>query len=155
MNVGNLAALVHVVIQCIAQLYCELIFSILFALLEKSNNAMMLIFLIFCYYLGCFLQIKQPILFLSGLQDEMVPPSHMQMLYAKAAARNKHCKFVEFPTGMHMDTWLAGGDQYWTTIQQFLAEHVPEEKENESYDNGILSLQIFQVIIMQFTSMNR
>ncbi|ESR64814.1 alpha/beta hydrolase domain-containing protein WAV2 [Citrus sinensis] len=87
-------------------------------------------------------EIKQPILFLSGLQDEMVPPSHMQMLYAKAAARNKHCKFVEFPTGMHMDTWLAGGDQYWRSIQEFLAEHVRKKKESETSgnDNGILSL---------------
>ncbi|OAY53966.1 alpha/beta hydrolase domain-containing protein WAV2 [Manihot esculenta] len=78
-------------------------------------------------------QVKQPILFLSGLQDEMVPPSHMEMLYAKAAAHNKECIFVEFPTGMHMDTWLAGGDHYWRTIQQFLEKYVPEEKENESY----------------------
>ncbi|XP_065849264.1 alpha/beta hydrolase domain-containing protein WAV2 isoform X1 [Euphorbia lathyris] len=79
-------------------------------------------------------QVKQPILFLSGLQDEMVPSSHMQMLYAKAAAHNKECIFVEFPTGMHMDTWLAGGDHYWSTIQQFLEKNVPE-KENESYDD--------------------
>ncbi|XP_012077007.1 alpha/beta hydrolase domain-containing protein WAV2 isoform X2 [Jatropha curcas] len=78
-------------------------------------------------------QVKQPVLFLSGLQDEMVPPSHMQMLYAKAAAHNKECIFVEFPTGMHMDTWLAGGDQYWKTIQDFLKKYVPENKENESF----------------------
>ncbi|KAH7572092.1 hypothetical protein ACOSP7_015108 [Xanthoceras sorbifolium] len=81
-------------------------------------------------------EIKQPILFLSGLQDEMVPPSHMQLLYAKAAVRNNQCKFVDFPTGMHMDTWLAGGDQYWKTIQEFLEQHVPEKKENESSSNG-------------------
>lgn len=74
-------------------------------------------------------EIKQPILFLSGLQDEMVPASHMQMLYAKAAARNNRCLFVEFPTGMHMDTWLAGGDQYWRTIQQFLEKHAPERND--------------------------
>lgn len=77
-------------------------------------------------------QIKQPILFLSGLRDEMVPPSHMQMLYAKAATRNKKCIFVEFPTGMHMDTWLAGGDRYWRTVQLFIEENVPEKKENGS-----------------------
>ncbi|KAB1209393.1 Protein bem46 [Morella rubra] len=77
-------------------------------------------------------QIKQPILFLSGLQDEMVPPVHMQLLYAKAAAHNRRCRFVEFPTGMHMDTWVAGGDDYWRTVQQFLEEHVPEKNENES-----------------------
>ncbi|GLT47775.1 hypothetical protein SLA2020_214380 [Shorea laevis] len=77
-------------------------------------------------------QIEQPILFLSGLQDEMVPPSHMQMLYAKTAAHNRQCDFVEFPTGMHMDTWLAGGDHYWNTILQFLEQHAPKNKENES-----------------------
>lgn len=81
-------------------------------------------------------QVEQPILFLSGLQDEMVPPSHMQMLYAKAAARNRQCILVEFPTGMHMDTWLAGGDHYWKTIQQFLEQHVPEKKEHRSSPNG-------------------
>ncbi|KAK9275722.1 hypothetical protein L1049_022990 [Liquidambar formosana] len=83
-------------------------------------------------------QIRQPILFLSGLQDEMVPPSHMQMLYAKAAAHNTRCIFVEFPTGMHMDTWLVGGDRYWRTIQLFIEQNVPENKENDSSrnDNG-------------------
>uniref|UniRef100_A0A5B7AWY5 Peptidase S9 prolyl oligopeptidase catalytic domain-containing protein n=1 Tax=Davidia involucrata TaxID=16924 RepID=A0A5B7AWY5_DAVIN len=81
-------------------------------------------------------QIKQPTLFLSGLQDEMVPPSHMQMLYAKTAAHNRQCIFVEFPTGMHMDTWLAGGDRYWRTIQQFLEQNVPENKGDESSRKG-------------------
>ncbi|XWS70062.1 hypothetical protein CRYUN_Cryun03dG0016900 [Craigia yunnanensis] len=86
--------------------------------------------------IGVIGQVKQPILFLSGLKDEMVPPSHMQMLYAKAAAHNRQCLFVEFPTGMHMDTWLAGGDHYWRTIQQLFERHVPEKKENESSQNG-------------------
>ena len=80
-------------------------------------------------------EITQPILFLSGLQDEMVPPFHMQMLYAKAAARNRQCIFVEFPTGMHMDTWLAGGDNYWKTIQLFFEQNVPEQTEIQSSHN--------------------
>ncbi|KAI8007533.1 Structural maintenance of chromosomes protein 3, partial [Camellia lanceoleosa] len=77
-------------------------------------------------------QIKQPILFLSGLQDEMVPPPHMQMLYAKAAAHNSGCIFVDFPNGMHMDTWLSGGDRYWRTVQLFLVQNVPENKDDLS-----------------------
>ncbi|KAG6588062.1 Alpha/beta hydrolase domain-containing protein WAV2, partial [Cucurbita argyrosperma subsp. sororia] len=77
-------------------------------------------------------KIKQPILFLSGLQDEMVPPTHMQMLYAKAAAHNNRCLFVDFPSGMHMNTWLAGGDHYWRTIQQFLDKNVLDNRESES-----------------------
>lgn len=66
----------------------------------------------------------------------MVPPSHMQILYAKAAARNSQCIFVEFPTGMHMDTWLAGGDQYWKTIQEFLERVAPEKRLVESSSKG-------------------
>jgi len=60
----------------------------------------------------------------------------MQMLYAKAAARNNQCLFVEFPTGMHMDTWLAGGDHYWRTIQQFLEQHAPVRKKDTQNANG-------------------
>ncbi|KAG6384320.1 hypothetical protein SASPL_155875 [Salvia splendens] len=59
-------------------------------------------------------------------------PAHMEMLYAKAAARNQQCSFVEFPTGMHMDTWLAGGDRYWRTIQEFLEKTVPEKDSGSS-----------------------
>ncbi|KAL0337237.1 UNVERIFIED_CONTAM: Alpha/beta hydrolase domain-containing protein WAV2 [Sesamum calycinum] len=77
-------------------------------------------------------EIKQPVLFLSGLQDEIVPPSHMEMLYVKAAAHNQQCLFVEFPTGKHMDTWLVGSDRYWTTIQEFLEKNVPDKKDRDS-----------------------
>ncbi|XP_024184351.1 alpha/beta hydrolase domain-containing protein WAV2 isoform X2 [Rosa chinensis] len=80
-------------------------------------------------------EVKQPIIFLSGLQDEMIPPIHMQMLYAKAAAHNRQCFFVEFPDGMHMDTWLSGGDHYWRTIKEFLKKHVPEGQDDESSKN--------------------
>ena len=43
---------------------------------------------------------------------------------------------MDFPSGMHMDTWLAGGDHYWRTIQQFLEQYVPEKKENGSSGNN-------------------
>jgi len=75
------------------------------------------------------LQIKQPILFLSGLRDELVPPPHMQMLYQKAREHNQRCLFVDFPTGMHMDTWISGGDRYWRTIQLFLDQYVSDVQE--------------------------
>ncbi|XP_068659597.1 alpha/beta hydrolase domain-containing protein WAV2-like isoform X4 [Aristolochia californica] len=78
-------------------------------------------------------KIKQPILFLSGLQDEMVPPSHMQMLYAEASENNRRCLFIDFPSGMHMDTWLSGGDRYWRSIQLFFEQYLPESRENDSH----------------------
>ncbi|KAG6478700.1 hypothetical protein ZIOFF_062144 [Zingiber officinale] len=74
-------------------------------------------------------KIEQPILFLSGLRDELVPPSHMQMLRSKAIENNRDCRFVDFPNGMHMDTWYSGGDRYWRAIQLFLDQYVPEIKE--------------------------
>ncbi|KAL4589451.1 hypothetical protein LXL04_002358 [Taraxacum kok-saghyz] len=77
-------------------------------------------------------QVKQPVLFLSGLRDEMVPPVHMQMLYAKTAVHNKLCTFVDFPNGMHMDTWLAGGDHYWETVQSFLQKNVIQKNGTEA-----------------------
>ncbi|XP_051148597.1 alpha/beta hydrolase domain-containing protein WAV2 isoform X1 [Andrographis paniculata] len=83
-------------------------------------------------------EIKQPILFLSGLRDEMVPPLHMEMLYAKAAAHNQQCTFVQFPTGMHMDTWMVSGDRYWRTIQEFFEKTVPENVDNSSREGKIL-----------------
>ncbi|XP_078444350.1 alpha/beta-Hydrolases superfamily protein isoform X3 [Wolffia australiana] len=83
-------------------------------------------------------QIKQPILFLSGLQDEMVPPSHMQILYDKAAENNDCCLFVDFPSGMHMNTWLSGGDRYWRTIQLFLNRHVPGKEGTVNGSNGTI-----------------
>lgn len=87
------------------------------------------------------LQIKQPILFLSGLQDEMVPPFHMRLLYAKAADRNRNCLYIDFPTGTHMDTWLAGGDRYWRSIQLFLQQYASEKSEVDT-QNGLWTLAL-------------
>lgn len=68
------------------------------------------------------LQVHEPVLFLSGQMDEMVPPAHMQRLY-DATRANTACKFFEFPTGMHMDTWLKGGERYWRILQIYLEQH--------------------------------
>ncbi|PIN19849.1 putative alpha/beta hydrolase BEM46 [Handroanthus impetiginosus] len=86
-------------------------------------------------------EIKRPVLFLSGLKDEMVPPSHMEMLYAKAAAHNRECLFVEFPTGMHMDTWLTGGDRYWRTIKEFMEKTAPDKKDDDTSRGVVLDFE--------------
>lgn len=73
-----------------------------------------------CHLAG--VQIREPVMFLSGSRDEMVPASHMRDLF-QASAHNPNRYFVEFPTGMHMDTWLRGGERYWRVIQVFLEQH--------------------------------
>lgn len=69
-------------------------------------------------------QIKTPILFLAGQLDEMVPPAHMHQLFEAAQEHSvaQHT-FVEFPDGMHMDTWMQGGERYWRSIEVFMQNH--------------------------------
>ncbi|KAL8810296.1 MAG: hypothetical protein Q9200_002699 [Gallowayella weberi] len=45
---------------------------------------------------------KIPIIFLSGLKDEIVPPSHMKQLFSLCKAPKKVWR--DFPNGMHNDT---------------------------------------------------
>lgn len=61
-----------------------------------------------------------PILFLSGLQDEIVPPSQMRELYVACKAKTKIWKSL--PKGHHNDTVAEEG--YFDAIWRFLTEIV-------------------------------
>jgi fermentation-respiration switch protein FrsA (DUF1100 family) len=61
---------------------------------------------------------KVPILFLSGLQDEIVPPHHMKKLYDICVAPNKRWK--PFPGGDHNSSVLEEG--YFEAIDDFVSE---------------------------------
>ncbi|CAN8099416.1 unnamed protein product [Discula destructiva] len=60
---------------------------------------------------------KVPILFISGLQDEIVPPDHMRRLYELSQAPNKI--FKPLPTGDHNSSVLEDG--YFEAIAEFIA----------------------------------
>lgn len=65
-------------------------------------------------------QIKDiPILFLSGLKDEIIPPTHMSRLY-KVCRSPKVWK--ELPNGSHNDT--VAEPRYFQYIEDFLSEFV-------------------------------
>ena len=66
--------------------------------------------------------IKCPLLLLSGDKDEIVPASHMRKLAAICTQKAIPHTFVSFSTGTHNDTWIAGGERYWNTIQAFLTK---------------------------------
>lgn len=63
-------------------------------------------------------KIKAPILFLSGQQDELVPPRMMRTLYDLAGGSTKYLRL--FPAGQHNTTWQAPG--YYEAIVAFLQE---------------------------------
>lgn len=60
-----------------------------------------------------------PILFLSGLQDEIVPPAMMKALFDQCPARKV---WREFPSGDHNSTVAEPG--YFDAIWDFLVQHV-------------------------------
>lgn len=63
--------------------------------------------------------LETPILFISGLRDELVPPPHVKQLHDDAVrCRIKHFYVVE--DGSHNDTWYRGGSLYRQAIRSFV-----------------------------------
>lgn len=60
-----------------------------------------------------------PILFLSGLKDEIIPPTHMSRLYQVCRSTKV---WKELPNGSHNDT--VAEPRYFQYIEDFLNEHV-------------------------------
>jgi len=63
--------------------------------------------------------ITTPILFFSGLLDEVVPPQQMARLH-RAATGSKDRKLVTIIRGQHNDTWLEGGADYVKAFARFV-----------------------------------
>ena len=64
-------------------------------------------------------QLDVPLLVLHGDQDETVPISQGRKLFEAA---NLPKRFQALEGAAHNDTFEVGGDQYWGTIESFLAE---------------------------------
>ncbi|XP_077989740.1 protein ABHD13-like [Glandiceps talaboti] len=63
-------------------------------------------------------RVKAPTLFLSGMQDELIPPRMMQALFQASGAIGK--RLVKFENGTHNETWQSDG--YFETICLFVNE---------------------------------
>ncbi|KAK2590695.1 bem46 protein, variant [Conoideocrella luteorostrata] len=71
---------------------------------------------------------KVPVLFLSGLQDEIVPPSHMRQLYELCNAPSK--RWRPLPGGDHNSSVLEEG--YFEAIADFVAEVTSEASREKT-----------------------
>ncbi|KAI4088709.1 MAG: hypothetical protein LQ348_006385 [Seirophora lacunosa] len=67
---------------------------------------------------------KIPIIFMSGLRDEIVPPSHMKQLYSICQVEKKIWR--EFPNGSHNDTIAEPG--FFDRIVEFVRDLMGESK---------------------------
>ena len=61
-----------------------------------------------------------PIIFLSGLRDEIVPPSHMKQLFK--LCKSKIVVWKELPNGDHNSS--VAEPYYFNHIEEFIAQHV-------------------------------
>jgi len=62
-------------------------------------------------------------LFISGLNDELIPPSQMIELHDRAKACGKY--FLGVKGGEHNDTYIHGGQLYYENISQFISRLLP------------------------------
>lgn len=86
--------------------------------------------------------VKSPILFFSGLQDELIPPAQMKALYETACSSQLNT-FCTVAHGGHNDTVLCAGEDYYKVLGQFLGLlHNPERQKDWSVsiqiDNQLL-----------------
>jgi len=87
--------------------------------------------------------LEYPILFLSSLKDEIVPPEQMKAL--KASCRQyPNTMFCSFPYSGHNDMPVTGGSRYYDTIKTFLStilqkERTPRLREKAKMDSRNLN----------------
>jgi len=72
--------------------------------------------------------VKCPILFISGEQDELIPPAHMKQLYSLATSAT-FATFVGFtqlsvPGGDHNSTWQSNIGAYLQAIREFMDKSI-------------------------------
>lgn len=63
--------------------------------------------------------VKIPIFFIFGTNDEIVPAYHTIKLYEAAKSTVYKAKY-EVVGGMHNDTWFKGGKEYLYAIKDFI-----------------------------------
>ncbi|KAK9383819.1 Alpha/Beta hydrolase protein [Kockiozyma suomiensis] len=68
---------------------------------------------------------KVPVLFLSGSNDEIVPPAHMKYLYENCGSPGKVWR--QFANATHNETYMKDG--YWTSIIDFSTDFVNKKDQ--------------------------
>ncbi|CAM9169507.1 unnamed protein product [Ectocarpus sp. 12 AP-2014] len=68
-------------------------------------------------------RLTRPVLYISGLKDELIPPWHMRALYNASPERSGGGKRIfTVKDGTHNDTWERGGLEYLQALRSFMEE---------------------------------
>lgn len=85
--------------------------------------------------------IPVPILYISGLQDALVPPAHVASLY-NASVGSSLRRLYTVSNGTHNGTWQEGGSEYYKEILQFLRDAVaaPSASNKKAYSSSVCTV---------------
>lgn len=86
-------------------------------------------------------EITLPILFISGLQDEIIPCVHMQKLYNNASSSSLSI-MKTYADGDHNSTWQKGGQQYYDDMCDFMTNVLNNHTNPNSASNSTSSNNI-------------
>jgi len=99
--------------------------SVLFGRITKIKNADRILPFLYFYIsnpwrsINRIPKVTRPILFFSGLKDQLIPPEQMQALY-DAATGTKLKMMHKVPEGDHNNTVDKGGHEYYERFREFL-----------------------------------
>ena len=77
--------------------------------------------------------LKTPVLYLAGDDDQLVPHSQMIKLLEISGKSSKYAKMHVVNGGTHNETWLQGGREYWQAINNFMQKVLATQKQKGRY----------------------
>lgn len=77
--------------------------------------------------------LKIPILFISGRNDQIVPPIHMDRLY-EAAKNSPYKDMFKIEYGTHNESWIQAGDEYFYRIKDFIDYEVIKQRKKKAFE---------------------
>jgi len=108
--------------------------------MSGTNRVWLLRLLSFCFYffvsnhwnsIHRIRSLTVPILFFSGLSDELIPQTMMQRLY-NAAQLSSYRKYHGVPGGTHNDTCFRGSTLYYHTLSDFISRLLSPTSPSQS-----------------------
>jgi len=85
--------------------------------------------------------IRVPVLYLAGSDDELVPHDHMVKLFKASSKASVLARMHIIPGGTHNETWLQGGRAYWDKIRSFLDEALAAQDGGGSSMRSLSSME--------------
>jgi len=74
--------------------------------------------------------ITRPMLIITGVMDELIPPTMSAKLYRALQTPDADKSLMTVETGTHNDCWRVGGQRYMKTFARFIVQHSGLERKH-------------------------